>query len=79
MTIEHVPQTDTFDQWRQKTNLAADQINTNEASIGDLDTLQTDDQTSTVDAINEIQTSVARVEAIAAGGKSIMPLILMLG
>lgn len=79
MVLELVPQTDTFDQWRQKTNSSSIQININTEAIGDLDTLDTADKSSTVEAINEVQTNIARVEAIAAGGKNIQPLILMLG
>tara|TARA_B100000929_G_scaffold254835_1_gene216290 strand:- start:46 stop:582 length:537 start_codon:yes stop_codon:yes gene_type:complete len=50
MAIQVVNLTDTFDQWRVKTNLTASQF-------GDLTALSTTDKTSLVAAINEIFTN----------------------
>lgn len=47
MAIPNVPDTDTFDLWRQKTNLIA-QLE------GDLDLLQTSVKTDLVSAINSL-------------------------
>lgn len=46
MSIPNVPQTDTFDQWRIKTNTIAE-------NVGDLDNLNTTDQSNIVAAVNE--------------------------
>lgn len=79
MTLPLVPQTDTYDQWRQKTNAAIALLNLHTEQIGSLPNLETADKSSLVNAINEVQTHVARVEAIAAGGGNIHALILTLG
>ena len=50
MAIQVVNLTDTFDQWRVKSNLTASQF-------GDLSTLSTTDKTSLVAAVNEIFTN----------------------
>jgi hypothetical protein len=47
MAIINVPETDNFEQWRQKTN----SISTNQ---GDVSSLVTIDKTSVVNAINEV-------------------------
>ena len=50
MALQVVNLTDTFDQWRVKSNLTASQF-------GDLSTLSTTDKTSLVAAVNEIFTN----------------------
>lgn len=47
MSIVNVPVTDNFDQWRQKTNTIATQQ-------GDLNSLNTVDTSSIVNAVNEV-------------------------
>lgn len=59
MAIPNVPQTDTFDQWRVKTNTTAQ-------NVGDLDNLNTTDKTNLVSATNEVK-SFALAMAIALG------------
>jgi hypothetical protein len=54
--VELVPQTDTFDQWRQKTNNVIDQSNQTVLDVGDLTTLTTSTQDNIVDAINALNT-----------------------
>lgn len=54
MAIPNIPDTDSFDLWRQKTNLIA-QIE------GDLDNLLTVDKTNLVAAINEIFLALGNV------------------
>lgn len=53
-----VNQTDTFDQWRVKTNDIS-------ANIGDLDQLNTQEKGSVVSAVNEIASSAGPGFAIA--------------
>jgi len=55
--VELVPQTDTFDQWRQKTNNVIDQSNQTVLDVGDLATLTTSTQDNIVDAINALNTN----------------------
>jgi hypothetical protein len=52
--VELVPQTDTFDQWRQKTNNVIDQSNQTVLDVGDLTTLTTSTQDNLVEAINAL-------------------------
>jgi hypothetical protein len=54
--VELVPQTDTFDQWRQKTNNVIDQSNQTVLDVGDLTTLTTSTQDNIVAAINALNT-----------------------
>lgn len=49
--LNTVPQTDSFDQWRQKTNSAVDQINQTVEDVGDLATLQGGEST-VVEGVN---------------------------
>ena len=49
--VTTVPQTDSFDQWRVKTNSVITQSNQNVVNIGDLATLA-GGETSIVDAVN---------------------------
>ena len=51
MSIPNVPQTDTFDQWRVKTNTIA-------TNAGDLANLTTTIKTNAVSAINELDSDV---------------------
>lgn len=46
MAVVNVPITDTFNQWREKTNEVA-------SNVGDLDELTTVDKTNIVAAVNE--------------------------
>ena len=55
--VELVPQTDTFDQWRQKTNNVIDQSNQTVLDVGDLTTLTTSTQDNIVEAINALNTN----------------------
>lgn len=59
MNKPQVTQTDTFDEWRQKTN----QISQN---IGDLDQLITLNTSNLVDAVNEVAVKAEQVTAPTA-------------
>jgi hypothetical protein len=50
-TVNQVPQTDSFDQWRVKTNQVIDEANQTVQDVGDLANLQGQEPTI-VDAVN---------------------------
>jgi hypothetical protein len=52
MAIQVVNLSDSFDSWRQKDNTTA-------VAVGDIASLSTTDKTSTVAAINEVQSTTA--------------------
>lgn len=75
MPLTTVTIDDTFDLWRQKTNLAITKINLIEVDIGDVDDLSTNSK-EVVGALNEINNQLKVVEGLAAGGGSIIDLII---
>ncbi len=62
-----VETTDTFDQWRQKCNTVSGETDANTAAIADLQ-----------DQLDNVSNNLSIVESIAAGGKSLIPLIIAL-
>ena len=62
---------DTFETWRQKTNLISD-------SVGDLSELDTVNKSSVVESINEVKSTLSN-EIVATGNRALLMAIVFGG